>query len=177
MRKLLFSLFFVTITFVANAQHPVNITSTRLYIPIDTVGVGEFFEVATSMNVSNFNSPDALCLFEFMYAVGGVGNFTSPQQSFLIPGNTSTEFGPTGFINLTYGMEGITNVTVNVTPIGNCTDALDGSRSFDLARIIVLAGVPIPTLGQWGMIILGFLVLIVGVVDTKRQKQAKQIVS
>lgn len=177
MRKLFFSVVLLSFCIVSNAQN-ISILSTGMNIPSNTTMVGETLPVNTSMNVSNPNAP-VYCFFEFTYLVNGAipVNATSPvPATLLIPGNTTSEVGPTAFSDLFFDTEGISNVTVSVAPI-NCTDLNAGNGDFDAAGILVLAAAPIPALGQWGMIILGFLVLIVGVVHTQNEKRLGVVLS
>ena len=175
MRKLLLAVAFGMIGLGIQSQN-ITVEDLEIYAPSNSTNEGESLPIGSSLNLSN-NGISVDCLFEFSYLIsnGAMPSNVSVQEVLNIPSTANSssfvELGPIAFSNFTFPNPGDVNVTVEASAI-NCT--LTNQRPATAGRgLFVFAAAPIPTLGQWGIMILGILIILFGVLQTKSYRVSK----
>ena len=173
MKNLLFIAILSLIGLNINSQN-VTVQNLGVYLSSNTTNEGESLPIGSNLNLTNTGA-SVDCLFEFTYVVnnGAMPANTSVQEVLSIPstGNSSIEYsvGPVAFSNFTFPNPGDVNVTVEAYAI-NCS-LTNRINPFAGSSLFVFAAAPIPTLGQWGIMILGILIVVFGVIQAKEARQ------
>jgi hypothetical protein len=158
MRNLIQLFVFLCFSIAAVASNPVQ-NLTPLNSPI-VVGQEVYFQYTGEAQCSS--TPE-----EPVIILSLDGNITNPF--FVLPVNA------TGFLNYSVGpivfnTPGMANITYGI--FGNCTFVPDMNPSSLLANI--MPDRAIPTLSQWGLILIALSLMIFGIISLKsRQKQPK----
>lgn len=146
---------------------PLLIIGSGLFNPIDPAFIGPD-DFGSDMIIS-FQTPTNVGCFEFAQLALPVGNPVIVEV-----------FGSSGSLGVLNSIDnGLTPTTIcfvaseNITSISISDGGLAGllsSLSFGLCESIAPAISAIPTLGEWGLMSLGLLFIIVGVVSIKRRQ-------